>query len=186
MGWYLIMLNEKQEKFAQAYILHNNATEAAKAAGYAAASASNQGYRLLQIDEVIERIRILENELETNVDVIEELESQYAFAKQNGHTNSAIKALELLSRVRGANSDANINLDSETLEGAIVGCLNVLGEDVVLNLLSKCDFADSMFGEEDLENIETESLIESVIEDSMDPTYPEDTTSSVTGLKQPT
>ena len=173
------MLNEKQEKFAQSYVLHNNATEAARAAGYAAASAANQGYRLLQIDEVVERIRILENELETNVDVINELESQYAFAKSNGHTNSAIKALELLSRVRGANSDINTNLDSETLEGAIIGCLNVLGEDVVLGMLAKCNFADSLFSEEDLENIGAEINVESVTEGVVDPTYPEDTTSSV-------
>ena len=183
MDWYLIMLNEKQEKFAQSYVLHNNATEAAKSAGYSAASAANQGYRLLQIDEIVERIRILENELETNVDVIDELESQYAFAKSNGHTNSAIKALELLSRVRGANSDINTNLDSETLEGAIIGCLNVLGEDVVLGMLSKCDFADSLFTEEELENIPTESLVESITEGAVDPTYPEDTDSSVTSLE---
>ena len=173
------MLNEKQEKFAQSYVLHNNATEAARTAGYAASSAANQGYRLLQIDEIVERIRILELELETNVDVIDELESQYAFAKQNGHTNSAIKALELLSRVRGANSDVNPNLDSDTLEGAIVGCLNVLGEDVVLGMLAKCNFADSLFSEEDIENIGAEINVESVTEDSLDPTYPEDTTSSV-------
>ena len=177
------MLNEKQEKFAQSYVLHNNATEAAKSAGYSAASAANQGYRLLQIDEIVERIRILENELETNVDVIDELESQYAFAKSNGHTNSAIKALELLSRVRGANSDVNTNLDSDTLEGAIIGCLNVLGEDVVLGMLSKCDFADSLFTEEELENIPTESLVESITEGAVDPTYPEDTDSSVTSLE---
>tara|TARA_R100000951_G_C2633893_1_gene178625 strand:- start:473 stop:997 length:525 start_codon:yes stop_codon:yes gene_type:complete len=173
------MLNEKQEKFAQSYVLHNNATEAAKSAGYSAASAANQGYRLLQIDEIVERIRILENELETNVDVIDELESQYAFAKSNGHTNSAIKALELLSRVRGANSDINTNLDSDTLEGAIIGCLNVLGEDVVLGMLSKCDFADSLFTEEELENIPSEINVESVTEGVVDPTYPEDPTSSV-------
>ena len=41
------MLNEKQEKFAQAYIIHRNATEAAKAAGYSDRSAANQGYRLI-------------------------------------------------------------------------------------------------------------------------------------------
>jgi hypothetical protein len=173
------MLNDKQEKFAQSYVLHNNATEAAKSAGYAAASAANQGYRLLQIDEVVERIHILENELETNVDVIDELESQYAFAKSNGHTNSAIKALELLSRVRGANSDVNTNLDSETLEGAIIGCLNVLGEDVVLGMLAKCDFANSLFSEEDIEDLSTESLLESDIEGVVDPIYPECTASSV-------
>ncbi len=142
MDWYLIMLNDRQEKFAQAYVLHRNATEAAKAAGYAAGSANNQGCRLLKMDEVQERINNLEQELETNVDVISEIEKQYEYAKANGHTNSAIKALELLSRVRGANSDINTALDEETLESAIVGCLNVLGEDKVYALLSKCDFTE--------------------------------------------
>ena len=154
MDWYLTMLNDKQEKFAQAYVLHRNATEAARAAGYAAASAYNQGYRLLQSDEITERIKDLEQELETNVNVIEEIESQYTYAKANGHTNSAIKALELLSRVRGANSDVNINLDEETLESAIVGCLNVLGEEKIYDLISKCDFT---IYEEEEENGEPES-----------------------------
>ena len=167
MEWYLIMLNDKQEKFCQAYVLHRNATEAAKAAGYAAASAYNQGYRLLQSDEVAERIKDLEQELETNVDVIDEIENQYAFAKANGHVNSAIKALELLSRVRGANSDINTNMDEETLESAIIGCLNVLGEDKVYNLLSKCDF--SVYEEEE-ENLEEESLTEEPSLESLDPT----------------
>ena len=134
------MLNEKQEKFAQAYVLHRNATEAAKAAGYAPRSANNQGYRLIQLQEVVDRVHELEQELETDVNVIEELEEQYTFAKVNGHTNSAIKALELLSRVRGANSDASRLTDKETLETAIVGYLNVLGEEKVSNLVSKCDF----------------------------------------------
>ena len=96
-------LNEKQEKFAQAYVLHHNATEAAKAAGYSATSANNQGYRLMHLQEIIDRVHELEQELETDVNVIEEIESQYTFAKANGHTNSAIKALELLSRIRGSN-----------------------------------------------------------------------------------
>jgi len=161
------MLNDKQEKFCQAYVLHRNATEAARAAGYAAASAYNQGYRLLQSDEVLERIKDLEQELETNVNVIEEIESQYTYAKANGHTNSAIKALELLSRVRGANSDVNINLDEETLEGAIVGCLNVLGEDKVHDLLSKCNFA---IYEEEEENGEPESVTEGSSLEALEPT----------------
>ena len=133
-------LNEKQEKFAQSYILHRNATEAAKAAGYAAGSAANQGYRLINNDEIAERVRELENELETNVDVIEEIENQYTFARANGHTNSALKALELLSRVRGNNSDIDTNLDEKSLEDGIVQCLNILGADKVLNMLNKCDF----------------------------------------------
>jgi len=141
------MLNEKQEKFAEAYVLHRNATEAAKAAGYSAASANNQGYRLMQMQEVVDRVHELEQELETDVNVIEEIENQYTFAKANGHTNSAIKALELLSRIRGANSDTGLSMDKDTLETAIVGCLNVLGEEKVVHLLSKCDFADNIFEE---------------------------------------
>ena len=147
-------MNEKQEKFAQAYVLHRNATEAAKAAGYSSKSSANQGYRLLQLQEVTDRITELEQQLETNVNVIEEIENQYAFAKSSGHTNSAIKALELLSRVRGANSDVTGSMDKETLETAIVGCLNVLGEEKVVQLLSKCDFSEGVLeedGEEDAE-----------------------------------
>ena len=173
MDWYLSMLNTKQEKFCQAYVLHRNATEAARAAGYSAGSANNQGYRLLQSDEVTERIHELEQELETNVDVIEEIESQYTYAKTNGHTNSAIKALELLSRIRGANSDININMDEETLETAIVGCLNVLGEEKVYDLLSKCDFT------EDEENGGPESVTEGGVEEALDLPQPEEATSSV-------
>lgn len=151
------MLNDKQEKFAQAYVLHRNATEAAKAAGYAAGSANNQGYRLMQIQEVIDRVHELEQELETDVNVIEEIENQYTFAKANGHTNSAIKALELLSRIRGANSDTGLSMDKDTLETAIVGCLNVLGEEKVVQLLSKCDFANSLFEENDSDDAEEPS-----------------------------
>ena len=140
-------LNEKQEKFAQSYILHRNATEAAKNAGYAPDSAANQGYRLMQNQEVVDRVHELEQQLETDVDVIGELEKQYEFAKNNGHSNSALKALELLSRIRGANSDVNSGLDKDTLETAIVGCLNTLGEEKVINLLEKCDFAGNIFEE---------------------------------------
>jgi len=150
-------LNEKQEKFAEAYVLHRNATEAAKSAGYSAASANNQGYRLMQMQEVIDRVHELEQELETDVNVIEEIESQYTFAKANGHTNSAIKALELLSRIRGSNSDSSSSMDKDTLETAIVGCLNVLGEDKVVRLLSKCDFAGALFEENDSDYAEEPS-----------------------------
>ena len=122
---------------------------------------------------------MLENELETNVNVINELESQYEYAKSNGHTNSAIKALELLSRVRGTSGDTNSNLDSDALESAIVGCLNVLGEEQVISILSKCDFADNLFLEDDGENEDPESLIEDDNEDSLDPTYPEEVETSV-------
>ena len=133
-------LNAKQEKFAQAYVLHRNATEAATAAGYSDRSANNQGYRLLQMDEVTERIADLENELVTDIDVVDELESQYTFAATNGHTNSAIKALELLSRVRGAKSDRTTHLSTETIENEIVGYMEALGKDKIDDLIKKCKF----------------------------------------------
>ena len=134
------MLSEKQERFAQAYILHRNATEAAKAAGYAPRSAYNQGYRMLKNDEIVERIADLENELETNIDVIDEIENQYTFAKANGHTNSAIKALELLSRVRGAKSNKDIDMSQEGLETAIIEAFEVLGKEKVTKLINQCKF----------------------------------------------
>ena len=168
------MLNEKQEKFAQAYVLHRNATEAAKAAGYASESAYNQGYRLLQKQEVIDRVHELEQELETDVDVIKEMESQYEFAKANGHTNSAIKALELLSRIRGANSDGKVAADKDTLEVAIIGCLNVLGYEKVISLLEKCDFAHHFF-----EDLPPESDEEGPSLGSVDLPLPEGIDSSV-------
>ena len=133
-------LNDKQEKFAQAYILHRNATEAAKTAGYAAPSAYNQGYRNLQNEEIKERIAELENTLETNVDVISEIENLYTYAKANGHTNSAIKALELLSRIRGAKSDKAIDISPEGLDENIVDTLKILGKEKVKALLKKCKF----------------------------------------------
>ena len=176
MDWYLSMLNSRQEKFAQAHVLHRNATEAAKTAGYAQGSAAVQGHRLLHTDEIEERINTLEQELETNVDVINELEKQYEYAKNNGHTNSAIKALELLSRVRGATSDLNLTLDEETLESAIIGCLNVLGEEKVYDLLSKCDFT---IYDDDEENGGPESVTEGDVEESLDLPLPEEADSSV-------
>jgi|TARA_R110000787_G_scaffold95654_4_gene198759 phage terminase small subunit len=134
-------LNDKQEKFAQSYILHRNATEAARSAGYSKSSAYNQGYRLLQSDEVKERIEDLEKELETDVDVVSEIESQYTFAKANGHTNSAIKALELLSRVRGNKSNKELDMSLEDLEKNIIASFQILGKDKVTELLKQCDFS---------------------------------------------
>jgi len=130
------MLTERQERFAQAYIIHRNATEA----GYSLKSANNQGYRMLKNDEIQERIADLENELVTNIDVIEEIENQYTFAKANGHTNSAIKALELLSRIRGAKSDKEIDLSKEGLKANIVDALKILGKKNVMELIKECEF----------------------------------------------
>ena len=138
-------LNEKQEKFCQAYVLRHNAAEAARIAGYAEKYAHTQGYKFLKGDtplseKINERIQELEGTLETSVNVVDEIESQYAFAKKEGHTNSAIKALELLSRIRGATSEKEIDLTPEKLDESIVNSLKILGKEKVITLLKKCNF----------------------------------------------
>ena len=142
------MLNEKQENFSQAYVLHRNATEAAKAAGYSDKSAANQGYRLLQNNEILERIEDLANELETNINVIEEIESQYTYAKANGHTNSAIKALELLSRIKGTPSDDALKINQESLETEIARNIDILGEEQFFKILGRSSLFKEFFEEE--------------------------------------
>jgi len=144
-------LNEKQEKFCQKYALSGNASDSAQSAGYASSSAKVQGFKLLQLPYINERIEELRSEMTTSYDVVKELEEQYAYAKSHGHTNSALKALELLSRIRGNNTDIEGGLDEKSLEDGIVQCLNILGADKVFTLLNKCDFMD----EEEEEQEET-------------------------------
>ena len=158
-------LNEKQEKFAQAYVLYRNATEAAKAAGYAGRSAYNQGSRLLKLEEVTERIEDLEKEMETSIDYVAEIEKQYTYATNNNHTNSALKALELLSRLRTP-TDEDAPTTIEELEEDIIKSLELLGEDRTVNIFTKC----SWFNEQEEEEEEMEDLLEEVeeLEETLD------------------
>ena len=78
------MLNEKQELFVQHYILTRNASEAARLAGYSERSARNQGSRLLQEEEIQQRIFDAEQEMTTDVDVISELEINTAMPRDMG------------------------------------------------------------------------------------------------------
>jgi len=139
-------LNIKQEKFCQAYAVYRNATESAKKAGYSAQSAHATGYRLLQLPEIKERIEEIEKELETNNDVVAEIENQYTYAKNNGHTNSAIKALEVLSRVRSVKDEESIKTIPE-LEAEIVHYLEVLGEERTSKIFLKCKWFDDDDGD---------------------------------------
>ena len=136
-------INEKQERFAQAYILHRNATEAAKSAGYTGNSNqafANQGYRLLNTEEIKERIEELEGTLETTVDVISEIEVQYNNANRSGNATSAIKALELLSKVRGVKKDKEVEMTPESLDESIITSLKILGKKKVEDLVVRCKF----------------------------------------------
>ena len=132
------MLNDKQELFVQHYILTRNATEAARAAGYSEKSAHNQGYRLLQDSEVQQRVYDAEQEMTTDVDVISELENQYSYAKGHGHTNSAIKALEILSRVRGNKSNDDDILNTDKIINDIQNAMRIIGKKEMQKLMKSC------------------------------------------------
>jgi len=134
------MLNEKQESFIQHYVLTRNATESAKAAGYSSKSAYNQGYRLLQDEEVQQRIYDAEQEMTTDVNVISELENQYSYAKGHGHTNSAIKALEILSRVRGNKTSDEDVLNTDKIIYDIQTAMKVIGKKEMQKLMKTCDW----------------------------------------------
>lgn len=134
------MLNEKQELFVQHYILTRNASEAARLAGYSERSARNQGSRLLQEEAIQQRIYDAEQEMTTDVDVISELENQYGYAKGHGHTNSAIKALEILSRVRGNKTNDEDILNVEKIVTDIQSSMKIIGKIEMQKLMKTCEW----------------------------------------------
>jgi len=144
-------LSEKHEKFAQAYVMYRNATESAKVAGYSATSAHNQGHRLINDPRIKERIEDLEKEMETNINVIEEIEQQYVAAKQNNHTNSALKALELLAKVNTKKEEVIPSSVAE-LEADVLKYLEILGEKRATEIILKL----SWFQNEEEEEIDNQ------------------------------
>ena len=74
----------------------------------------------------------------TNIDI--EIEKQYLVATGNKHTQSALKALELLSRVRGAKSDKSENISTESLEEEVMECIKILGKKKIMEFIKKCGF----------------------------------------------
>jgi phage terminase small subunit len=145
-------LNDKQEQFCQNYVLSRNATKAAKAAGYSEASAYNQGHRLLQEERIQERLKELTNEMTTNVDVVSEIEKQYEVARNGGHGTTALKALELLSRVRGNNADVE-EQTTESLEEDIKGIMQALGFEQCFLLFAEAFPDEFNDGEEEEEEL---------------------------------
>jgi len=138
-------LKERQEKFCQAYLISRNATSAAKEAGYSERSAYNQGYELLKRPEIQRRLEELEEEYSTDVDVVSELEKQYEQAKTNGNGQTALKALELLSRVRGNNAEDEGPQDVAGLEGKICASMQIIGKEKMYELFMSTwpeDFED--------------------------------------------
>ena len=157
-------LKEKPEKFCQAYVISRNATAAAKEAGYSERSAYNQGYELLKRTDVQERIDELEEEYSTDVDIISELEKQYEQAKINGNGATALKALELLSRVRVNNATDIVDGNLESLEDKICSTMYIIGKQKMYELFMKT-FPEDFEEEEDEEFEEFEEIVAQVMEE---------------------
>jgi predicted GIY-YIG superfamily endonuclease len=101
-------LKEKQEIFCQHYAVSHNAAQSAREAGYSQKSAYNQGYRLLKISEVMNRIKNIEDKNKNksiNFSIVDEYIYQYEACKRNGHSNSALKALEKIEKFKTTESE---------------------------------------------------------------------------------
>ena len=131
-------LSEQQEKFCQKYALHGNASGSAKEAGYSSTSAKVQGHKLLQLPKVLERIEELRNDMVTSYDVVQELEDQYAYAKSHGHTNSALKALEMLSKIRGNKSEV-VSQSEEATHASLLSSFWILGRKKIMELMTEAE-----------------------------------------------
>ena len=133
-----VELNDKQEIFCQKYALSANSAESARQSGYAKSSAKVQGFKLLQLPQILERIEELRNDMVTSYDVVQELEDQYAYAKSHGHTNSALKALEMLSKIRG-NKVKVKETSPESRHASIVSSFWILGREKVMKLMEEAE-----------------------------------------------
>ena len=120
-------LNAKQEAFCQHYAVSHNAAQAAREAGYSQNSAYNQGYRLMNDDEVQKMIAFelkesKERNLKDHDQLIEQLKDE-ALGKVGGHTGgSRLKALELLMKYYGMIDDKQkleVNMDSSEWFGSL-------------------------------------------------------------------
>ena len=108
-------MKQRREEFVQHFLVTKNATEAAKRCGYSEKSAYNQGYRMINNDEVQKMLAIeladsKERNLKDHDSIIEQLKDE-ALGKVSGHTaGSRVKALEILMKFYGM-IDANTKLE---------------------------------------------------------------------------
>ena len=108
-------MKQRKEEFVQHFLATKNATEAAKRCGYSEKSAYNQGYRMMNDDEIQKMLAIeLADSKERNPkdhdSIIEQLKDE-ALGKVSGHTaGSRVKALEILMKFYGM-IDSNTKLE---------------------------------------------------------------------------
>ena len=108
-------MRQRKEEFVQHFLATKNATEAAKRCGYSEKSAYNQGYRMMNDDEIQKMLAIeladsKDRNLKDHDSIIEQLKDE-ALGKVSGHTaGSRVKALEILMKFYGM-IDSNTKLE---------------------------------------------------------------------------
>ena len=108
-------MKQRKQEFVQHFLATKNATEAAKRCGYSEKSAYNQGYRMMNDDEIQKMLAIeladsKERNLKDHDSIIEQLKDE-ALGKVSGHTaGSRVKALEILMKFYGM-IDSNTKLE---------------------------------------------------------------------------
>jgi len=133
--------NEKYEDFANMVAKTGNGALSARSVGYAKKHSHITASKLLKIPEIKARVEELKESKKTevnfNVDVVEELEKQYDTAQKKHNIPGALKALELIQKVRGNKSSNEIEISVESLEENIINCLNRISTEKVKELLLK-------------------------------------------------
>ena len=99
-------LRPRQEKFCQFYFIYACAAAAAREAGYKASAAARQGYRLLQIPRIRQRIVEIQAGMAEDrcrqIDVLlGKLEAVYLRALKDHRFYAAARAVELQARISG-------------------------------------------------------------------------------------
>ena len=97
-----------------------------------------QGHKLLQLPYVLERIEQIRGEMVTSYDVIQEVEEQYKYAKAHGHTSSALKALEILSKVRGVKSEES-SFSEEAVHSSLLSSFYVIGREKIMAMMAEAE-----------------------------------------------
>jgi hypothetical protein len=70
--------------------------------------------------------------------VVVEVEAQYKYVKAHGHTSSALKTLEILSKTRGNKSETK-NLSEEVVHASLVRSFYVLGRKTVMGMMEEAE-----------------------------------------------
>ena len=99
-------MNDKQMLFAEEYSVDQNATAAAKRAGYSERTAYSQGQRLLKHVEVRQAIQQAQAEHRertavTVESITENLRAAYDLAAKNGHAGAMVQAEMGIAKIHG-------------------------------------------------------------------------------------